>query len=251
MARTSLVLGPIFMVIFFLVSAILSFICLFSLAHVLLGEKSFSDFGSFVNSNLFNIINQISFIPAIIGGVFLLLGFNVVIGRIGIVLTLLGDITGILSYVKSSSNFLIFYTYSSLFLTSIGLILLGLAFYSKEFKGGGLLLVIGSAVSIPFGVFGLLSLYTNFNILYFLFLNYGNSFFLIFLVLAIYTFFEDIIPSLLNALGFGLILLREKQEWIYRRKKSWKIFSPPKTQKRFLDFSALKLMSKMVTACLT
>jgi len=208
MARTSLVLGSIFLLVYFLASAILSFISLFSLAYIILAEKSFFDFNSFVNSNLFNIINQITFIPAIIGGVFLLLGFNVQIGRIGIILTLLGDITGILSYVKSSFISLIFYIFSSFFLTSMGLILLGLAFYFKELKGGSLLLVVGSAISIPFQLFDLLSIYTNFNITAF---YYSNSLFLTFLLVGIYIIFIRIIPSLLYALGFGLISFKEKR----------------------------------------
>ena len=190
MARTSLVLGSIFMLIYFVISTILNFIFLF------------------YYSNLLNIIGQITFFPAIIGGILLFLGFKVGMGRIGILLTLLGDITGILSYTNSPFNVLMFYLFSSVFLTSIGLILLGMAFYLKGSKGSGTLLVAGSAISIPFGVVYLLSLYMNFNIPVF---NYGNSSSSIFLAYTIYDFFVFILPSFSSAIGFGLILLREKR----------------------------------------
>lgn len=191
-------LGSIFMIIYFVVSVILSFIYVLSLPSLISGKSTF-------NFNLFNTVSQVTYLPAIIGGIFLFLGFKAGMGRIGIILTLIGDITGILSYVKSSFNFLVFYIYSSFFLISIGLILLGLAFYSKESKGGGLLLVVGSVTSIPFEIVDILSLYMNIP-----FFSYGNSLSSIFYACAVYNFFIGILPSFASALGFGLVLLKEK-----------------------------------------
>jgi len=204
MARTSLILGLVFMLISFLVFTILSFIDLFGILSLILGGKSV--FFSFINSDLFNIMGQASFLLAIIGGILLFLGFSSGIGRAGIVLTLIGDITGILSYFNYPPNILKFYTLLSLFLTSIGLILLGIAFYSKGSKGGGSLLVIGSVISILFGIAYLLSSYINFSI------TCSNCNNLFFLFIVIYILFEDLLPSLFSALGFSLILLKEARK---------------------------------------
>ena len=195
MARTSLMLGSIFMIIYFSISAILTFIFILSLPSLVYGKNTF-------NFNLFNTASQISYIPAIIGGILLFLGFKSIIGRFGIVLTLLGDIAGIISYFNLPSNVQTFYIFSSIFLISIGLILLGIAFY-PESKGGSLLLIVGSATSIPFEIADLLSFYVPF-------FSYGNSPSSIIYVCTTYNFFIGMLPSFASALGFGIILKEKK-----------------------------------------
>ena len=165
------------------------------------------DFGFYLHYPLINKIEEITSVFGFVGAILLLLSYKETWERIGISIALIGFLMTIPIYIDlffRSFSHLTFYSFLSSYLTSIGLIL-----FALQQKRGKFFLIFGSAIPLPSLMLSFIPLPSlPYSYSYIHYVTISSSSFTVFYVSLYYPPF-NLIPSLLYAVGFGLMLYNE------------------------------------------